>query len=427
LAVSSASVNISVQTCSITGLDALPLQVPGSVVSAVVPAGALATAGASISSIFFALAFDPHEGTPNSTGVVRLEFQSGGTPVAVANLSQLITFELPRTPNVPGASAQAAFWDAATQRYSTDGVVAIPNPAPLDLTLDWDATFDPSAKELNLAWIMSGPLLRGCRQILLNCSDPVQQLTQRVSLDPEESIGDPVVVCGNRTAGIMRVLVGHACVLWRVNASGCYWCGARMRMLLRRAYALFVLNAVSLPARDHTNRNATYQNFVGASCLPSNTTRMATTHLTEFMAAPAIHISVASPAQLAPSASALSRLRFLITVLAVLFAAMCAGAYLLSLRDAFDSRVLLKRILSPELGCNIVCHGGHRSGGSLDVALSPGAAGRRRGRRARQLRGAGGPDGHTRCAPCGRHTRILAAHIFASSDGPPRRAVCHVV
>jgi hypothetical protein len=41
-----------------TGLDALPLQVPGSVVSAVVPAGVLATAGASISSIFFALAFD---------------------------------------------------------------------------------------------------------------------------------------------------------------------------------------------------------------------------------------------------------------------------------------------------------------------------------------------------------------------------------
>jgi hypothetical protein len=61
-----------------------------------------------------------------------------------------------------------------------------------------------------------------------------------VSLDPEESIGDPVVVCGNRTAGIMRVLVGHACMLWRVTASGCYWCGARMCMLLRRAYALFV-------------------------------------------------------------------------------------------------------------------------------------------------------------------------------------------
>jgi hypothetical protein len=81
---------------------------------------------------------------------------------------------------------------------------------------------------------------------------------------------------------------------------------------------------------------------------------MATTHLTEFLAAPAIHISVASPAQLAPSASDLARLRFLITVIVVLFAIMCAGAYLLGLRDAADSRSLRACMLSPELGFRIV-------------------------------------------------------------------------
>ncbi len=171
------------------------------------------------------MSFDPHAGTPNSTGVVRLEFQSDGAPVAVSNLSRLITFELPRTPLEPGTLAQAAFWDTAAQRYSTDGVVTIPNPAPPGVTLDWVADFDPTAKELNRAWRMSGPAMRTCREILLNCSDPLQRLTQAVSLDPEESIGDPVVDCGNRTSGTMRVLVGHACVLWRVTASGCYWYG----------------------------------------------------------------------------------------------------------------------------------------------------------------------------------------------------------
>jgi hypothetical protein len=225
LTITSAAVNISVGVCNTALLSQQPLQLPGGVVSASLPVEALAGAGASVSSIFYALSFDPHASTPNSTGVVRLEFQSGGAPVAVANLSRLITFELPHTPSAPGASAQASFWDAAAQRYSTDGVVAIPNPVPDGITLEWDAAFDASAsQELNRAWHMSGPALRSCREVLLNCSDPVQRLTQRVSLDPHESIGDPAVGCANRTAGIMRVLIGHTCALWRVNTSGCYWC-----------------------------------------------------------------------------------------------------------------------------------------------------------------------------------------------------------
>jgi hypothetical protein len=117
---------------------------------------------------------------------------------------------------------------------------------------------------------------------------------------------------------------------------------------------------------ERVNRNATFQAFEGASCLTSNTTRMASSHLTDFMAAPAIHVSVASPAQLAPSASDLARLRFLITVLAVLFAAMCGAAYLLSVRDTFDGTVLLARILSPELGCRMVC-----ADGSADTEEEP--------------------------------------------------------
>jgi hypothetical protein len=231
--ISSAAANISVGACSTSLLSQQPLLLPGGVVSATVPGEALAAAGASVSSIFYALSFDPHAGTPNSTGVVRLEFQSDGEPVTLVNLSRLITFELLRTPQAPGASAQAAFWDTVAQRYSTNGVVAMPNPSPLGVTLTWDAAFDPSAKELNRAWHMSGPALVGCREILLNCSDPVQRVTQRVSLDPEESIGDPVVGCGNRTTGIMRVLVGHACMLWRVNVNSCYWCGERMRVVFQ--------------------------------------------------------------------------------------------------------------------------------------------------------------------------------------------------
>ena len=225
VAVSSAAANISVSTCSTAQLSQQPLQLPGGVVSATVPSEALAAAGESVTSIFYALSFDPHTGAANSTGVTRLEFQlPGGAPVAVANLSRLITLELPRTPTAPGASTQAAFWDAQAGAYSTDGVVAMPNPAPAGITLAWDPAFDAATQGLNRAWSMSGPALQGCREILLNCADP-EQRTQLVSLDPEESIGDPTVDCGSRTVGIMRVVFGHNCSLWRVNATGCYWCG----------------------------------------------------------------------------------------------------------------------------------------------------------------------------------------------------------
>ena len=224
VAISSTAANISVGACSTALLSQTPLTLPGTAISAAVPAEALAAAGASVTSVFYALSFDPHAGTPNSTGVTRLEFHSGNASVAVANLSQLITFELPHTPTAPGASTQAAFWDTAAQRYSTAGVVAMPNPSPPDVTFDWDPNFDAYTQDLCQAWVMSGPPTQGCREVLLNCSDLDQQLTQRVSLDPEESIGDPNVGCGNRTSGIMRVIYGHYCVLWRIDDAGCYWC-----------------------------------------------------------------------------------------------------------------------------------------------------------------------------------------------------------
>jgi hypothetical protein len=326
ISVSSAAVNMSVETCVTSLMTEQPLLLAsssGEFISVTLPVSAVAELGEDVRTVFYALSWDPHESIPNTTGVTHLEFLSvsNGSPFVIDNLPSLITFELPRLHLEPGTYAAGAFWNDATKQYSTTGMVSLPNPAPPEgVSLIWDDAFNASADDLSLAWKVTGPAADGCRSIILNCSEPEQRLTQLVSLDPEHAIGDPSVGCGQRSSGTMRIIFGHECTLWRYNSSGCYW-------------------------------NATLQIFDGAACVASERTALATRHLTDFMAAPAIQITVATTAQLAPSSSDLARLRFLITVLVVLFASMCIGAYMLSVRDAFDSRILLASVLSPEFGC----------------------------------------------------------------------------
>jgi hypothetical protein len=93
--------------------------------------------------------------------------------------------------------------------------------------LDWDATHDanelPDLNFLNFAWQVRGPSADDCRDILLNCSDPTQ-MDQLVSLDPEESLGDPHVGCFNNDTRVLRIFYGHNCKLWRpiLDGTGCF-------------------------------------------------------------------------------------------------------------------------------------------------------------------------------------------------------------
>ena len=66
-----------------------------------------------------------------------------------------------------------------------------------------------------------GGLGDGCVHQTLNCSDP-SQVDQLVSLNPDTSLGRPVAGCGNRTSGLLRLVVGGNCTLWTPASQGCY-------------------------------------------------------------------------------------------------------------------------------------------------------------------------------------------------------------
>lgn len=72
----------------------------------------------------------------------------------------------------------------------------------------------------------TGEAALGCRSFVLRCADAdVRETGQRVSLDPDFSLGEPSVGCetGNETRAL-RVFFGAECDLWRVdNVLGCWW------------------------------------------------------------------------------------------------------------------------------------------------------------------------------------------------------------
>jgi hypothetical protein len=102
-----------------------------------------------VRSEFLALSYDPYQSNGSaamSSGVTRLALSAdGGAPLEVTGLSTLITATLPSTPGPDGLVAQAVFWNSTALNYSSAGVVAIPNPAPPGVRLDWVANFSASS------------------------------------------------------------------------------------------------------------------------------------------------------------------------------------------------------------------------------------------------------------------------------------------
>ena len=122
------------------------------------PPAALAGAGGAVRTNFISFAFDAHAGSNRSrrmllgnssggggaalgtTGTTRLEFKNAGdgSTVPVANLSAPITFTLPASAAVSGATqAACVYWDEAAAAYSSAGCAALPNPLPRGLTASW--------------------------------------------------------------------------------------------------------------------------------------------------------------------------------------------------------------------------------------------------------------------------------------------------
>ena len=333
-------------------LFATGLTLPGTAAAAQVPSdtfSSVSNESAAVVSVFYALSFDPHGGNGLSASLVRLEFKDAatGTLIPLANLSQPLMLDVPvaggaaaqqpttRAAALRSAAADAAagtgpapvaglYWNVALGAYTSDGMVSMPNPAPPNASMTWrDGFVSASPDDLPLAWSLSYP---GCSEILVNCTDEWER-TLAVSFDPQSSLGDPVVSCGDRR-GFMRVFVGHACPLWPGGAaaaggSGCLW-------------------------------NVTAQQFTGAGCVLSSVARVASTHTTDFSVGPAPQILVASPSDLASlTTGALAhQLRLLVAVIVGLFVGMHVLAYALSFRDAADGRRVLSHARSRALGAS---------------------------------------------------------------------------
>jgi len=99
--------------------------------------------------------------------------------------------------DAPAPQLVVSYWDEGLQAYSRRGMVSMPSPAPSGAVLTWRANFTAASDaDLPLAWSLALP---GCRELLVNCSDAWER-TLTLSLDPETSVGDPVVRCSDDTA-----------------------------------------------------------------------------------------------------------------------------------------------------------------------------------------------------------------------------------
>jgi hypothetical protein len=306
----------------VLSVAAVALPPPGSnasvtIENAVVPASALPNSS-TLRAVHFTTTFDYHAGLEGTSGVTRLAFSDADGPVPMADLPQPITLDLPLVAVPADSVAEARFWDESLSAYTIAGVVTMPGAAPPGLTLSWD----PNTTDLNLAWQLTGDDAERCGQLLLDCNSDDDR-AQFVSLRPELAIGDPAVACAPGQTDILRILYGHNCSLWRVNETGCYF-------------------------------NATQQRFRGDACMPASVTRMATKHLTDFIAVNRPVIQIAPPSQLGLSLDDLRRLRLLVCVVVILFGAMHVGAVPLAAKDAREQARAMRLIMSPECGCAIV-------------------------------------------------------------------------
>jgi hypothetical protein len=243
--VSSAAIAMAVSCGVVDG----PLTTPGSDASVdALPAGA--AGGAATMTQFMALSFDPklNLSAADSSGVVSLQLMG----VNVANQTTLITLTLPSARVGDGMVAAPAFWDDGLQAYSSAGLVSIPNPAPpaSQLTLGWVSNFSATSDDvLPLAWNVSGAAADGCRDSWLDCGVAALQ-TLTVAACPGNVSVAPTWSCGAATTGVLRAWSGCTCALWQ-STLPCSW-------------------------------NVTTQSFQGVGCVTSNTTRIATRHLTAF-------------------------------------------------------------------------------------------------------------------------------------------------
>lgn len=171
-----------------------------------------------------------------------------------------------------------------------------------------------------MSWSLSraAGLLEQCSLTFINCQDPLQW-NRTVYPDPQRPLSIPAITCGGSTDRMLRVWYGSECQIWQQdNAAGCHW-------------------------------NATAQAFSGTGCVRSGPTQCACVHLTDFASARAPKISVASPRDLiaVTPGDIITKLRFFLYLIAILFGVMHVGAALGYLRDKADRCSAIESLQAP--------------------------------------------------------------------------------
>jgi hypothetical protein len=321
-------------------LFSAPLTAPGSASSFDPLPRALFGGGrggaAAVRSQFTSLTFDPFGGPSASlaaaAGVTRLAFSTpSGAAVEVSNLQgPPIFFTLPPLQSLPdGTKAACQFWDAAAHTYSAAGCVALPDPRPPGHAIAWVPGFEARTDaDMALAWAISGPLLSdaSCGVRVLDCGAP-DAAAQVVYPDPAAPLRVPGVACNvSASTAPMRVVTGRRCALIQAdNAYACAWDNVK-------------------------------QTFTGAGCVPSGApVACACRHLTDFQGASKPSIPMCSAADMLAVAPAdiVTKLKFLFSVVIVLFAVMNLGAAFGYALDVRSRRRVLSRLLSPDAGFRV--------------------------------------------------------------------------
>ena len=319
--------SVSLDEASAGRLFDAPLTAPGaSSTFDPLPPGALDAANGAVSTVFLALAFDPHG---NGKSMTRLAFSDAdtGAAVPVHNLTSPLLFTLPPAQLANGTRAQCTWWDAAAGAYSGAACVALPSPYPPGHNLSFSTTFDASSgpASLAMAWNISGPLADGvCTPVFLDCTDAGVAANRTLLLGNSSTA--PRLSCGNTTTLLLRAFVGDACGLRNAsNGLNCSW-------------------------------DLALQAFAGAGCVAANATRCACTHATDFVSSSAANIPVCSVSDLAALGSLspeafVADLSPLLIVVGTLFGAMCVGAATAAMLDAAARRRAFKRLTASDGGC----------------------------------------------------------------------------
>ena len=319
--------SVSLDDASAGRLFQAPLTAPGAASTFdPLPPGTLDAANGAVSTVFLALAFDPHGSGKSMT---RLSFSEAdtGAAVPVHNLTNPLLFTLPPAQLANGTRAQCAWWDAASSTYSGAACTALPSPYPPGHNLSFAAAFDASSgpASLAMAWNITGPLADGvCTPVFLDCTDTSAGANRTLLLG--NATAAPRLSCGNTTTLVLRAFVGDACGLRNAsNALNCSW-------------------------------DLALQAFAGAGCVAANATRCACTHATDFVSSSVSNLPVCSVSDLA-ALGELSPEEFvadlapLLIVVGSLFGAMCVGAATAAALDAAARRRALKRLTAPDGGC----------------------------------------------------------------------------